>query len=152
MIVVLAEVEALPFQLGQLGIETGELGDDVASGRRITLLVGQLQQDLGVIERRGERAGVGDDRLVARQPARDLQCAVPVVPQVGCGRLLPQLGELGLLLVDVKGTSGRRRGGSGGPSGARAGLGPWSSGGMVGGWRTHPSRLLLHVEGCDMPR
>jgi hypothetical protein len=109
-VVVLPEEEALLLQIGQLGFDPLQLGGGVGGRLGVALLLGQVEQGLGVVDGRGQALVAGDDGLVTSQAPGDLPGAVGVLPQVGLGGACPQRLQPGGLGRDVKGTSGRRGG------------------------------------------
>ena len=114
-VVVLAEEEALLLQVGQVGFDRRQVLDHLGGGRGVAFLLGHVEEDLGVVEGAGEAIDPGDDRLVARQAPGQLPGPVGILPEVGGRRPGSQRLEAGRLGIDVKGTSGRRAGGCGGP-------------------------------------
>jgi len=96
-------------------LRLAELGRCVVEARRIVLLDGEFDQHFSVVERLFQRRDLLEGALVSRERARDAQRPLLIVPEIRCRRLLSQLAELAFLAGDVKGTSWRRRAGSGVP-------------------------------------
>jgi hypothetical protein len=98
-------------QLGrvQLRLGFGELRRRLGSGRGILGLVGELQQDLDLVERLGESSQLAEIPLERALLAKQLLGALSLLPQLGTGDLglegldAPAQGRL------VKGAPGTRR-------------------------------------------
>ena len=126
-VVVRPEEEGLTLEPGHRGSKAGQLRPRLVQALLVTFLNTELDQHLGVVERPGDIRNLLDDSLVAGQTSGNFQRPIPVRPQIRDGSLFLQLGELGFLAGNVKGTSARRRGANGGRRARRGGLPvPWS--------------------------
>jgi hypothetical protein len=114
-VVVFAEEQSLTLEASQRLLDGGDLHHNLGNRGLIVFFRCKLEQDLGVAERPIQGSDLLDRLFVTSEPAGDRQGFVLVLPEVGGGRALSQLDELFFLPCDVKGTSGRRRGASGGP-------------------------------------
>jgi hypothetical protein len=115
---VLLEEERLQLQAVELLGDPPELGD----GLRLRIGVAEVDEDLGVLQALFEDGDEVEELFVPVEALRDVPGAIGITPQVGRSGGLPQLGELGFLRFEVKGTSWPRRDGSGGRTRWRVGL------------------------------
>jgi hypothetical protein len=92
------------------------------------------EQYFGIVDPRLERTDLLDDAFITSELLGDFFGPILVVPEIGGRGELSQLDQLGLFAGEVKGTSGRRRDGSG-----VLGAGPW---GRFRSWPWDGSRGL----------
>jgi hypothetical protein len=114
-VVVLAEEQRLTLEASQRLLDGGDLLHHFGNRGLVVFLRCQLEQYLGVVECPFQGSDLLDRLFVTSEPAGDREGVVLVFPEVGGGRALSQFDEFFFLTRDVKGTSGRRRGASGGP-------------------------------------
>jgi len=87
----------------------GEIRDDAAQfGRRVFVGLGKLEQDGRILDGSLEPVGFVDGELQAASRLQQLLRLLLVVPQVGIGDALLELGELFALAIGVKETSAAR--------------------------------------------
>jgi hypothetical protein len=83
-------------------VQPGELGLRLTHRVRVALLLGELDQHAQVVDARLEAGEPVEVSLEPRQPAGDPLGVGLVVPQVGGGDLLPEVGDLGAHGVQVE--------------------------------------------------
>ena len=88
-------------RLDRLG-QPVELGVRLGEGRRVVLLLCQLDHDLHVVEPAAQAGDPLELGLQDRQPPGDPLGVGLVVPEVGCGDLLAELGDLRAHRVEVE--------------------------------------------------
>ena len=92
-----ADLEALDGLL-----EPGQLGLGVGERVGVALLLAELDHDLEVVDAAAESGEAVDLALERGEPAGHPGGVVLVVPQVGCGDLLAEVGDLGAHRVEVE--------------------------------------------------
>ena len=96
----------------ELGLEALESGYDVGGRGGVRLLLGELVEDLQVLELLLELGEPVELRLQTRQLGGDVARVLDVIPEILGGGLLAELAQPLLLARDVKGTPSRVRDGS----------------------------------------